>query len=63
MKFLCFKYYGHLPEDAPVPNEAQFKYDAFFCFRFVNNFSFGLHLVKNYTLNISVTEKFDDSLL
>ena len=38
MKFLRFKYFGHLPKDAPVKNEAQYKYGAFLCFRFVKSF-------------------------
>ena len=35
MKFLGFKYFGILTKDPPMQNEAEMKYDGFFCFRFV----------------------------
>ena len=34
-KFLAFKYFGILTKDGPDENEDEMKYDAFFCYRFV----------------------------
>ena len=44
MKFLGFKYFGILTKDPLMEKEAEMKYDAFFCFRFVNYFCLQLKL-------------------
>ena len=38
MKFLGFRCFGILTKDPLMEKEAEMKYDAFFCFRFVNYF-------------------------
>ena len=35
VKFLGYKYFGILTKDNEEENEAEIKYDAFFCYRYI----------------------------
>ena len=36
--FLRYKYFGYLTKDKPEENEAEMRYDAFFCYRLAYGF-------------------------
>ena len=48
--FLRYMYFGKLPKDKPEENEAEMRYDAFFCFRFV--FQGGMHTNEKFHVKL-----------